>query len=38
LTERLGQEMKIEICFVEAIPRTPAGKLRWVISKVPLQF
>jgi len=33
-----GPAMQIEIEFVEAIPRTTAGKLRWVISKVPLQF
>lgn len=38
LRERLGEEMKIEVEFVDSIPRTKAGKFRWVISKVPLEF
>ncbi len=38
LKQRLGPSMNIEIQFVESIPRTSAGKLRWVISKVPLEF
>jgi phenylacetate-CoA ligase len=38
LYHRLGAEMKIEIEFVDSIPRTKAGKFRWVISKVPLEF
>jgi phenylacetate-CoA ligase len=38
LHKRLGAEMEIELEFVESIPRTKAGKLRWVISKVPLEF
>lgn len=38
LTERLGAGMTIDIEFVDEIPRTAAGKLRWVVSKVPLQF
>lgn len=36
--KRIGQDMKIEIEFVESIARTKAGKFRWVISKVPLEF
>ncbi len=36
--KRVGDDMKIEIEFVESIPRTKAGKFRWVISKVPLDF
>jgi len=38
LQQRLGMDMKIEIEFVESIPRTKSGKFRWVISKVPLEF
>jgi len=34
----LGEEMKVELAFVDQIPRTSAGKFRWVISKVPLSF
>jgi phenylacetate-CoA ligase len=36
LRERLGPTMRIEIQFVDRIPRTAAGKFRWVISKVEL--
>jgi phenylacetate-CoA ligase len=36
--KRVGEDMKIEIEFVESIPRTKAGKFRWAISKVPLEF
>ncbi|MBD1399330.1 phenylacetate--CoA ligase family protein [Pelovirga terrestris] len=36
LHERVGTNMKIELEFVESIPRTKSGKFRWVISKVPL--
>jgi phenylacetate-CoA ligase len=36
LRNRVGHEMKIDLEFVEEIPRTKAGKFRWVISKVPL--
>jgi len=36
LRERVGPTMKIELDFVESIPRTKSGKYRWVISKVPL--
>lgn len=36
LRERVGPSMKIELNFVDSIPRTKAGKYRWVISKVPL--
>ena len=36
LRQRVGPSMRIELEFVENIPRTQAGKLRWVISKIPL--
>ncbi|WP_291323121.1 hypothetical protein [Desulfonatronospira sp.] len=36
LSQRVGLSMRIELEFVENIPRTKAGKFRWVISKVPL--
>jgi phenylacetate-coenzyme A ligase PaaK-like adenylate-forming protein len=36
--KRVGETMKIEVVFVDSIPRGPGGKLRWVISKVPLRF
>ena len=36
--KRLGKDMEIHIEFVDSIPRTDAGKFRWVISKVPLEF
>jgi phenylacetate-CoA ligase len=36
LQQRLGAEMRLEIQVVPSIPRTAAGKFRWVISKVPL--
>lgn len=36
LRERVGPSMRIELEFVENIPRTPSGKFRWVISKVEL--
>jgi phenylacetate-CoA ligase len=35
---RLGDAMNIEVVFVDEIPRTAAGKLRWVMSKVPLSL
>jgi phenylacetate-CoA ligase len=34
----LGDDMSISIKFVDHIPRTAAGKYRWVISKVPLEI
>ena len=36
--KRIGSDMKIEIVFVDLISRTKAGKFRFVISKVPLEF
>ena len=33
-----GMAMKFHIEFVEEIPRTASGKLRWGMSKVPLEF
>ncbi len=38
LKKRLGDGMIIEVELVDSIPRTAAGKFRWVISKVPLEF
>jgi phenylacetate-CoA ligase len=38
LRDTLGDSMEIELEFVDRIPRTKAGKFRWVISKVPLEF
>jgi phenylacetate-CoA ligase len=34
LAERLGPGVEIELRRVDAIPREPSGKLRWVISRV----
>lgn len=36
LKSRVGEDARIEIEFVEKLPRTAAGKFRWVISEVPL--
>ena len=38
LKARLGKEMKMHIEFVDEIPQTKAGKFKWVISKIPLEF
>ena len=38
MKKRVGSDMSIDIEFVDEIPRTKAGKFRWVISKVPLEF
>jgi phenylacetate-CoA ligase len=38
LQERLGADMNIRIEIVNDIARTKAGKYRWVISRVPLDF
>ncbi|MHB8481154.1 MAG: phenylacetate--CoA ligase family protein [Nitrospiria bacterium] len=38
IKDRVGAEMKIEVEFVESIPRTKSGKFRWIISKVPLKI
>jgi phenylacetate-CoA ligase len=32
--ERVGSDMIVRLDFVDSIPRTKAGKFRWVISKV----
>ncbi len=32
--ERLGEEIEIEIEYVDSIPRTNSGKFKWVISKI----
>ena len=36
LKARLGQDMEIEIELVQELPRTEAGKFKWVISEVGL--
>ncbi len=36
LRERVGPTMRIQLEFIDIIPRTKSGKFRWVISKVPL--
>jgi phenylacetate-CoA ligase len=36
LKSRVGEDTAIEIEFVEGLPRTAAGKFRWVVSEVPL--
>lgn len=38
LKDIFGDEMIVGIEYVDSIPRTKAGKFRWVISKVPLKF
>jgi phenylacetate-CoA ligase len=38
LQNALGGGINVEIKFVDNIPRTAAGKYRWVISRVPLDF
>jgi phenylacetate-CoA ligase len=38
LQKRLGPQMDIRVETVDDIPRTKAGKYRWVISNVPLPF
>ena len=37
-SKRLGENVVVNVEFVDNIPRTTAGKYKWVISKVPLQF
>lgn len=36
LKDRLGDDMHIDIEFVDELPRTKAGKFKWVISEVDL--
>jgi len=36
--ERVGNEVRVRVEFVDKIQRTSAGKCRWVISKVALPF
>ena len=38
LRQRLGPAIRIDLQFVNDIPRTPRGKYRWVISRVPLRL
>jgi len=38
LKRLFGHAMNVEIQFLDSIPRTKAGKYRWMISKVPLEL
>ena len=38
LRRLFGDTLRVEIKYVESIPRTKAGKYRWMISKVPLNI
>ncbi len=38
LYKKLGDDMKLEVRFVDNIPRTKSGKYRFLIQKLPLQF
>jgi phenylacetate-CoA ligase len=38
IQNRVGNEMEVQVEFVEKIPRTVAGKFRWVVSKIPLNI
>jgi phenylacetate-CoA ligase len=38
LKRLFGADMRLELNYIDDIPRTQAGKYRWMISKVPLQF
>ena len=38
LHKKLGDDMKLTICFVGHIPRTERGKYRFLIQKLPVEF
>lgn len=38
LIKKLGEDMKLEIHFVDRIPRTQRGKYRFLIQKLPIEF
>jgi len=38
LRKILGPGMSVELRLVDEIPRTTAGKFKWVVSRVPLEF
>jgi len=38
LHKKLGDDMKLEIRFVDHIPRTKSGKYRFLIQKFPMEF
>lgn len=38
LESRMGEGTRIEVEFVDQIPRTANGKFRWVVSKVPVKL
>jgi phenylacetate-CoA ligase len=37
-SDRLGNQIKISIQYVEEIPKEASGKFKWVISKIPPTF
>lgn len=38
LYKKLGDDMKLEIRFLDHIPRTKSGKYRFLIQKLPIEF
>lgn len=38
LLKKLGDDVKLEISFVDHIPRTQRGKYRFLIQKLPIEF
>ena len=38
LSKKLGDDMKLQIRFVDQIPRTKSGKYRFLIQKLPIEF
>jgi phenylacetate-CoA ligase len=36
LSARLGEEVRLDVQFVDALEVSPNGKFKWVISRVPL--
>lgn len=38
LKKKLGEELDLQIRYVEEIPRTPSGKYRFLIQKLPILF
>lgn len=38
LYKKLGNDVKLTICFIEYIPRTQSGKYRFLIQKLPIKI
>jgi phenylacetate-CoA ligase len=36
--ERIGEDVKVHISYVDEIPRTANAKFKWVISRIPPNF